>query len=186
MVKLGFICEGVTDKLFVDSDNFKQFLLENNCILINAIFSGGNGNLLPKNITKHINSLKDDKVDKIFILTDLDKDKCITKTKLRINASDDISTIVAVKEMEAWFLSDSHLLSKIFGKPFEYQYPENDYEPYETLRKLFVENTGRGFGSKAKLTSIFISKGFSITNAAIHNNCPSAKYFVDKIIKLTQ
>ena len=121
MVKVGFICEGVTDKLFVDSDNFKQFLLQNNCVLINAIFSGGNGNLLPKNITKHINSLKDDGVDKIFILTDLDKDKCITKTKLRINASNEISTIVAVKEMEAWFLSDSQLLSKMFGKPFEYE-----------------------------------------------------------------
>ena len=106
---------------------------------------------------------------------------------MSIDAPKEIITIIAVKAIEAWFLSDSQLLSKYFGKPFEYEYPENDYHPFETLRKLFVDNTGRGTGnSKAIFARRFISGGFSILNAAQHINCLSAKYFVDKIIKLTQ
>ena len=163
MVKVGFICEGETEKIIVESDNFKQFLLQNNCILLKAIDATGNGNLLPKNITPFINILNEEAVDKIFILTDLDLDECITNTKLRIDVPKEIITIIAVKAIEAWFLSDSQLLSKMFGKPFEYEYPENDALPFETLRQLFVENTSRGIGnSKAKFARRFISEGFQL------------------------
>ena len=88
MVKIGFICEGETEKIIVESENFQQFLLQNNFEFVNAIDATGNGNLLPKNIQPFIKILKDDGAEIIFILTDLDIDKCITNTKERINAPD--------------------------------------------------------------------------------------------------
>ena len=46
MVKVGFICEGATEKIIVESVNFKNFLKENNLEFIRAIDANGNGNLL--------------------------------------------------------------------------------------------------------------------------------------------
>jgi hypothetical protein len=59
MVKVGFICEGETEKIIVDSADFKNILASKNLQLVNALDATGNGNLLPKNITPFIESLKD-------------------------------------------------------------------------------------------------------------------------------
>ena len=50
MVKIGFVCEGETEKLINESDRFRQFLFDNNCELLKVIDATGNGNLLPKHI----------------------------------------------------------------------------------------------------------------------------------------
>jgi hypothetical protein len=182
MVKIGFICEGETEKIIVDSVNFKNILTLHNLQLVNAIDATGNGNLLPKNIIPFIESLKDDGAEKIFILTDLDEDVCITKTKERINAPETVIVIISVKQIEAWFLADSISLSKVFAKEFHYDFPEDENYPREKLREIFMNETGRGFGDgKPRFAKWMVKEGFSVSNAANHPNCNSAKYLMDKI-----
>jgi hypothetical protein len=183
MVKIGFICEGETEKIIVDSVDFKNILTLHNLQLVNAIDATGNGNLLPKNIMPFIESLKDDGAEKIFILTDLDKDVCITKTKERINAPESVIIIISVKQIEAWFLADSISLSKIFAKEFYYDFPEDENYPREKLREIFMNETGRGFGDgKPRFAKWMVKEGFSVSNAANHPNCNSAKYLLHKLI----
>ena len=86
MVKLGFIGEGTTEKIILQSESFRQYLLSNEISFVeNVIDATGNGNLLPKNIEGFVNRLKDDGATAIIILTDLDEDKCISLTKERID-----------------------------------------------------------------------------------------------------
>jgi hypothetical protein len=182
MVKVGFICEGETEKIIVDSVDFKNILASNNLQLVKAIDVTGSGNLLPKYISPFIESLKDDGAEKIFILTDLDEDVCITKTKERIHAPETVVIIIAVKQIEAWFLADSVTLSKVFGKEYQFDLPENENDPREKLRDIFVAETERGIGdSKPKFAKRFLNEGFSILNAAAHPNCNSAKYLLSKL-----
>ena len=187
MVKVGFICEGETEKIIVESENFKQLLIQNNCVFLKAIDATGNGNLLPKNISPFINVLIDEGADKIFILSDLDLDECITKTKLRIDAPESIIVIIAVKQIESWILADAILLSNIFNEPYLFAYPERENIPRETLRKLFIEKIQRGIGnSKPKFAYSMVSQGFSILNAANNPQCYSAKYFIKKLESLSE
>jgi hypothetical protein len=182
MVKVGFICEGETEKIIVDSTDFKNILALHNLQLVNAIDATGNGNLLPKNITPFIELLKDDGAEKIFILTDLDEDVCITKTKERIHAPETVVVIISVKQIEAWFLADSATLSKVFGKEYQFDFPEKENYPREKLREIFIAETGRGIGdSKPRFAKRFLNEGFSILNAANHPNCNSAKYLLNKL-----
>jgi hypothetical protein len=179
MVKIGFICEGETEKLIIESEAFKTLLAKSDLQLVLAIDAEGNGNLLPHNIEKFIAILEDAACDKIFILTDLDKDSCITFTKQRISARENDIIIVAVKQIEAWFLSDSQTLSGLFKTKFQFELPENENEPYDTLNSLFINNTGRGNGKKdnggkIKTARKMLNNGFSLTNAASHPNCSSA------------
>lgn len=186
MVKIGFICEGETEKLIIESVAFKTFLVKSGLQLILAIDAEGNGNLLPHNIEKFQAILEDAGCDKIFILTDLDKDSCITLTKQRISAREKDIIIVAVKQIEAWFLSDSQTLSGLFKTKFQFEFPEKENEPYDTLNTLFINNTGRGNGKKdnggkIKTARKMLINGFSLTNAANHQNCLSAQYFIQKL-----
>lgn len=182
MVKIGFICEGETEKIIVESENFQQFLLQNNFEFVNAIDATGNGNLLPKNIQPFIKILKDDGAEIIFILTDLDIDKCITNTKERINAPDDITVIISVHQIEAWFLADSITLSSLFKSNYIFNHPEKENYPREKLKEIFIDKTGRGIGeSKPGFAKRIIKQGFSLLNAAQHPDCNSATYFVEKI-----
>lgn len=186
MVKVGFICEGETEKIILDSENFVSVLAENNCSLIKTINASGNGNLLPKNIGPFIQNLKDEGAEKIFILSDLDNDQCITKTKARISAPADIIVIISLKQVESWFLADNITLSRFFDKEIQFDFPENEADPRNALKHLFLHETGRGIGeSKPKLAKRFITEGFSVLNAANHPNCSSVKYLIDKITALS-
>lgn len=64
-------------------------------------------------------------------------------------------------------------------------YPENEDQPFETIRKLFVDKTGRGVGTKHILATRMIKYGFTIEQAAQHPNCPSAHYFLHKLQSLS-
>ncbi len=186
MVKLGFICEGETEKIIVESGSFKELLAENNCSLVKAFDATGNGNLLPKNIAAMINNLMEEGAEKIFILTDLDKDECITKTKERIDAPAEIITIVAVKQVESWFLADSNTLSVLLNETgFTFDHPEDEFVPRDTIQQLFLQKTSSGIGgSKPRFAIKMVNNGFSVKNAAAHPNCPSASYFLAKLQSL--
>ena len=96
--------------------------------------------------------------------------------------------IIAVKAIESWFLADSITLSIIFNiKNYQYNDPEGMTEkPFEILKSEFIKNCeGRGISKRRNLhASKMINNGFSIQNASDHPNCPSAKYFLQKLSQL--
>lgn len=184
VVNIGFICEGFTEALILESENFNLLLQDykiNNVGLINV---KGNGNLLPHRILQHQEFLFEEGASKIIILTDLDQDECITKTKLRITESPNQFIIIAVKQIESWFLADNSTMCKIFKDDFTFEFPENEDVPFETIRKTYFDKFNRGLvgkDEKIRLAKKLLNAGFSIQNAANHPNCPSAKYFLTKL-----
>lgn len=195
MVKVGFICEGYTEQFILQSANFNSLLIELKLHSLGVINVEGNGNLLPRNIEKHRKNLITEGVEKIIILTDLDKDLCITKTKERIltveNQVADIENqhiIIAVKQIESWFLADTASLSQVFRTDVNFDFPENESDPFETIRQYHIRIHNRGIvgkNEKKRLATKFLNAGFSIQNAANHPNCPSANYFLTKLEQLS-
>ena len=184
VVNIGFICEGFTEALILESENFNRILEDYNLKNVGLVNVRGNGNLLPHRILQYKEFLFDEGASKIFILTDLDQDDCITKTKLRITESPNQIIIIAVKQIESWFLADNKTMSKILDEDFVFEFPENENTPIETIRKIHFEKFKRGIigkDEKIRLARKMLKNGFSIQNAANHPNCPSAKYFLTKL-----
>lgn len=193
MVKVGFICEGETEKIIVESEAFQNMIISLGLEFVGAIDADGNGNLLPKNIEAHINTLQKRGAVHIIILTDLDQDACFTKTKARIHPPtyphpevfEKQSIVISAKKVEAWFLADSATLSAIFKTKFEFLNPEEENKPFESLKSAFLQYTGRGIGRfKPKVAKKMLKNGFSVEKASQHTNCPSAKYLVGKLKSL--
>ena len=182
MVKVGFICEGDTERKILESNTFQQMLTTFGISCVMPIEdAGGSGNLLPHNIEPIRTKLFSAGATQIIVLTDLDKDVCITRTKQRISELPNQIIIIAVKAIEAWFLADSGLLSQLIGDVIHINHPENEEQPFDVIRRLFLNKTGRGVGTKHILTTRLLKYGFSIERAAQHPNCPSANYFLTKL-----
>jgi hypothetical protein len=191
MMKVGFICEGLTEQQLVQSIQFQAFLVSIGIETTRVINADGNGNLLPNNIGSFIEILNGLESEVIIILTDLDKDKCITSTKKRMGATPKNIVIVAVKTIEAWFLACTSTMQQFFSdENFFFEFPENESEPFETIRQLRIVKTNRGFsagaGGKRKLIYNLLQLGLAIDEAAKHPNCPSAAYFIDKLWSLSK
>lgn len=188
VVKVAFIVEGKTERKIIEAENFVKLLHECNIeLLLPVINADGNGNMLPEKLKEDIEVLKSEGAQKIFILTDLDEDACITKTRQRIGEGTDTIIIIAVKQIEAWFLADSHTLSQLMNDAaFFFDFPEKEPAPFEKLRTLFLEKTKRGVGTKDILAARMLKYGFSLQRAAQHPNCPSAAYFLNKLNSLNR
>lgn len=186
MVNVGFICEGDTERKIIESTAFQQTLNDLGLICIKPVEDAdGNGNLLPHNIEPIRAKLFAAGANVIFVLTDLDQDADIKVTKQRISERSNQIIIIAIKAVEAWFLADSVLLSRLMNAEIHVNYPENEPQPFETIRRLFVDKTGRGVGTKHILATRLIKYGFTIEQAARHPNCLSARYFLTKLQTLT-
>jgi len=184
MVKLGFIVEGATEKHILENSDFFDYLAANKVNFVDEIIdAGGNGNLLPKNIAELTDILLKKGANKIFILTDLDDDICITETKNRISAPAEHIVIVSVKEIESWFLADSIAIQSLLNDSnFTFEKPEEVIHPFEEIKRIRISKIGRGLGDKMILAKLITKHHkFSILNAAKHKNCNSAKYFMSKI-----
>ena len=182
-MRIGFICEGKTEKNVIESDGFQEWLKQHDfdCILP-VIDAKGNGNLLPSQIDALRQELVEQRAETIIILTDLDADSCITQTRQRITERANQFIIVAVKQIETWFLSDTPTLRTLFDDPtFVFDQLEQEDNSYLTLQQLLLAKTKRGVGSKNILVSRMLKYGFTIENAARHPNCPSARYFLTKL-----
>ncbi len=185
MVKIGFICEGQTEQILLQSDRFRELLATMYIESLPVIDAEGAGNLLPHNISGYIERLEKQGAQSIFILTDLDEDICITKTKERISARPQDIIVIAVKKIEAWFLACSTAMQSLLGEPgFAFPLPEEENQPFETINQLLTQHRGRGIGKKSagkvKLVSRMIEAGFTLVDAAAHPNCPSARYLLKK------
>jgi len=112
MVKLGFIVEGKTEKLVIESDSFKKWLAASGCERINPVLdANGGGNLLPQHIEPMVNLLKGAGAEHIIILTDLELDPNLDTVKNRITTTHTDLIFIAVKAIEAWFLADSQAMN---------------------------------------------------------------------------
>ncbi|GAB4014140.1 hypothetical protein GCM10028808_35670 [Spirosoma migulaei] len=183
MVNVGFICEGKTEQEIIESTNFQDWLNRNSLRCVNPVFDvAGSGNLLPHRLADIRDTLFRNGANIIVIITDLDQDECITVTRQRITQQDNQVVIVAVKQIESWFLSDSTTLRRLFSdNTFEFINPEAEDNPFATLKRLFELKTQRGIGTKPMLARRMLKYGFSIENAAQHPNCTSANYFLTKL-----
>ena len=186
MVKVVFIVEGDVEKIIVEKC-FVTWLQSKNIEIVKPVINaGGGGNLCPHNMPIYVEQARVLNPDKIIILTDLECDLCIEKTKERLGDCAECITIISRKSFEAWFLADDTLLSKMTNESCKhYDKPElTDGMPFDTFKALLIEHTGRGSGDKVRLATKVSKNNFSIENASKHPNCPSAKYFVDKIDEL--
>jgi hypothetical protein len=185
MVKVAFIVEGDVEKIIVEECFIdKGWLASKNIEPLRPIINaGGGGNLCPHNMPIYVEQAQSLNPDKIIILTDLECDPCIEKTKERLGDCDNCITIISRKSFEAWFLADDALLYKMTdGNYTHYSNPESTNNmPYNTFKELMVQHTGRGTGDKVRTAKKVSKNNFNIENAGNHPNCPSAKYFVDKI-----
>lgn len=179
-MKIGFICEGKTEKEIIGSASFQEWLNRNGIGCVDPVFDViGSGNLLPHRLGDVRDTLFRNGAKAICVLTDLDQDQCITMTRNRITEQENEHIIVAVRQIESWFLSDSITLRRLFSDDtFEFENPETELNPFVTLKRLFETKTQRGIGTKPMLARRMIKYGFTIEQAARHPNCPSARYFL--------
>jgi len=185
MTKVGFICEGGTERKIVESENFKQILTSLELELVAPVIDAtGKSNVYRSKIDAHVQRLKANGADKIIVITDLDDDACITKTKEAVGIDKVDLIIVAVKQIEAWYLADSACMTTICKTEIDYEFPEEPSSPFDVIKAMLMEHTGRGVGDKILLTSKCLGSNFSIANSAKHPNCSSAKYFLDKLSAL--
>lgn len=187
MVKLGFIAEGATEKIILESDDFKNLLLELRIDFIPEIIDAeGNGNLLPHNIEKHSQILLDKGATLVIILTDLDADTCITQTKERIRPLENHIVIVSIKQIESWFLADTIAIRRFLNNDkFEDVNPEIHSLPFDEIKRIRTEFVGRGISDKKILAKLMVNQSqFSLKRAAEHPNCNSAQYFIEKLKKV--
>lgn len=182
MVKVGFIVEGDSEKIIIESKQFKQFLGQNNCELITPVVNAkGGGNLLPQNIDVFISRLQTSNVEKIFILTDLENEASVQAVKDRINHTSVDTAFIAIKALEAWFLADTNAMQKWLKIGHSEIYPENTPDkPWDRLKEIADHLGSRGPGTKTSFAKKMIKHyDFSVITASQHPNCSSAKYLVD-------
>ena len=182
MVKIGFIGEGKTEQIILESASFQVWLRQNGMERVGTVIDAdGAGNLLPARIEPLQIELLSYQPDVIVILTDLDSDESVQITKQRIGESSDQIIIVAVKKIEAWFLADEQTLAHLTNDLVHIDHPELVDNPFGEIQQLFLNKTGRGVGTKPILARRMLKYGFTIERAAQHANCPSARYFLTKL-----
>jgi hypothetical protein len=191
MVKIGFICEGDVEKMFVETINFQNYLkrikLEKVGNIINA---EGNGNLNHNYLKEHTKSFDNVNPDRIIILTDSDGKKREDIENIIKPKKDTHILILAVQEIEAWFLSDINTLRDVL-KDKNYTLsnnPECIEKPSEKfLPKLIYQKRKLTLNKKA-IADLFLNKDtkrtyyFNIENA----ECKSAKEFLTQLNEITK
>ena len=187
MVNVGFIVEGDTEKIIIDSKQFKKEATGLGINILDPVINArGNGNLLPQNIDNFTAKLISLKAEKIIVVTDADTHS-IAEVKKRICPPGEPTkidfVIVAVKAFEAWFLACEDLMKKSLNYPgFCIDRPEETPQsPYDYIKSLASNPNIHGPGTKTNFARRVLKNGFSIKIAAQNPNCPSAKYFLDKL-----
>lgn len=185
MVTIGFIVEGDTEKILFSSDAFKDYLTSININYIPEIINaGGNGNLLPHNITEFTQILVNKGAEKIFIITDLDTDECVTKTKQRINPTDIHQCIISKKAIESWFLADTDTIRKYLNSNnYVCETPETIENPFEEIKNQRMLNINKGVSDKKILVRTLLNLGLSFNTIISNPNCTTAGYFHNKLLQ---
>lgn len=187
MVKVGFIVEGDSELIIIESKAFINFLEANDYELIYPVINAkGGGNLLPDNIEVMVQTLKLQGAEKIFVLTDLEQEVSTQAVKDRISHIDVEEIFVAVKALEAWFLADTWAMrSWLKLGSFIEENPERTQDmPWLRLKEIAKINHAQGPGNKVAFAKKMVNHfNFSITNSATHLNCASATEMITTLKK---
>lgn len=193
MVTVGFVVEGDSDEFLPQSKAFRDWLSQecNLEVVDPVVNAGGNGNMCNRKIKDYVDKLKiQANPDKVVVLVDLDPDQCAPCIEARKNiiGSESIDlVIVARKAIESWFIADTEAMKSWTGDDNFYEPEPESTEgmPWERLKQI-GRSMGRGPGnSKPSFAKKFVHKnGFDVRRAGNHPNCPSAKYFVEKLYAL--
>jgi hypothetical protein len=193
MVNVGFIVEGPSDARIIRSENFSVLLSGMYLTLIDIIIPEGKTHFFHPNadlkvvqqkVDSYIKILEDKGADKIVFLVDLDAEPCYTSVKSKIPHRHGDSIVICKRALEAWYLADSKLMSSLLKENYLTEFPENIENPFEEIKDLLFEKTGRGVGDKIILANKVIKEGFSLVSAASHPQCLSAAYFMKKLHSL--
>ena len=184
MVKIGFIVEGDTESIIVNSPAFIAFLRTNNFELVTPVIDAkGGGNLLPKYVDNFVARLKNVGAERICILTDLEDAASVADVRARIAHQEVDISFIAVKAVEAWFLADSEAMKKwLKVDTFNEELPEATTEmPWDRLKVISRELGKQGPGSSktAFARRMVTHHGFDIQSSARHPACPSAHELVE-------
>ena len=193
MVTVGFVVEGDSEKRLIKSELFQQWLREdcNLEVVDQVVNAAGGGNMCSCNIGVLVKNLKTAaNPDKVVVLADLDPDTCAPCVQARkeiIGAQDIVDLVViARKAMESWFLADTEAMRRWLGDDtFCEDTPETlAGMPWDRLKEL-GRKRGRGPGTKSSFSRKFIlHHEFDVRRAARHDQCPSARYFVERLCAL--
>ena len=193
MVTVGFVVEGASESLLVESELFQTWLREecNLEVVDRVVDVKGNGNMRARNIEDHVRLLRQEtNPDKVVVLADLDPEKqvpCVQARKKIIGSQGIDLIVIAKKAMESWFLADTEAMRRWLGDDtFCEVNPETlTGKPWDRLRELGGKK-GSGPGkSKPRFVKRFIcDHGFDVRRAAQHTQCPSARYFVERLCAL--
>ncbi len=187
MVKLGFIGEGDSEKRFLESEAFRNLLRELNLDFVPEVINAkGGGNLIPDKLPALVATMQEKGATHLFVLTDREDDPCITAVRERVGALPGVEIVVAVRQLESWYLADSETCSQLFRRSFFCEAPEACERPFEFIRREMLSSTGRGIRSKVLLSGKVLRLGFSLERAAAHPNCPSARRFLEKLQSLSK
>jgi hypothetical protein len=191
LVKIGFIVEGDTERIIIDSGMFKSWTKTQGIEICGPVLNAkGGGNLLPKNILPMINTLQQFTPNYIVILTDLEDAPNEALVRKRIGTEHTELIFIAVKAIEAWFLADTDALKKWLRTEVYEDYPEQTPGlPWDRLKEIANSQQGQqgpGLSKPGFAKRMVKHYGFSIEKAANHSACPSAKQFHDGLIKLAQ
>jgi len=191
LVNLGFIVEGHTEKILIESSRFGEWLNQQGLMLVKPVIDAkGGGNLLPKYLAPMVARLNSANADYIIILTDLEDEVNIATVKQRISNEYTQLIFVAVKAIEAWFLADSKAMNKWLRiDEFYEEKPEETvglpWDKLNEVAKLFNQR-GTGKSKPAFAKQMVKHYDFEVINAAEHINCPSAKAFCDGLMALVK
>ena len=194
MVKVGFLVEGDTEKVIVQSEAFQDLCKSLGIEVIRNVFPphkkerGKDIFKNPEKIASFINILSDMGASVIFCIRDLEDLPNISIAKAEIASVDKrITKIIVVRKIESWFLADIVTIEKYFNNAVtsqfpEVQFPELLFRPDEKLKEVSVATrNGKGIGDKLLFAKSLVRNGFSIQRAAAHPNCHSARYFLNKL-----
>ena len=190
MVTVGFVVEGASEKRLVESELFRKWLREDcNLEVVKPVVDAG-GKMDRDHIGAFVKNLK--KIanpDKIVVLADLDPDNrvpCVEKRKELIGSQGIDLVAIARKAMESWFLADTEAMRRWLGDDtFCEVAPETlAGMPWDRLKEL-RDKKGSGPGTKVRFSKKFIRKHkFDVRRAAQHAQCPSARYFLERLCAL--
>lgn len=188
MVRLGFIVEGDTEKIMIESARFRDWAHEQGLEICSPVINAkGGGNLLPHHMGPMMATLAKSRPDYVVVLTDLENEPDIAAVRTRITDAHTSLIFVAVKALEAWFLADTKAMRAWLKQPdFEETRPEQTPAmPWDWLKEVARQQGARGPGSKVMFAKRFCgTHGFQIASAAAHPACPSAKAFHDALLGL--
>jgi hypothetical protein len=190
MVKVGFIVEGDSEKVLIESAGFRKWASDQGLEICSPVINAkGGGNLLPHHIKPMLTQIERSQPDHIVILTDLEDATDVEAVKSRITTEHTDLIFIAVKALEAWFLADTDAMRRWLNAPefFESSPEQTPGKPWDLLKEVAMAYGARGPGSNKvifakKMCSVALR--YELERAAAHPACPSAKAFRDGLLEL--